>query len=441
MSAPAHAIDHASRTIRSLTTELLGAYEELSLLYSLTAQIGRLSSEENIIAAALREAMQVIRADGGWVVRWQGSTPEVTGRTEIAAAGCLPNLIGETVLTRVRERSRAHVLIHDLAIECGLRDCGGTRLLACSLSTGKPPQAYLCLTRSAPQPIFTSVDQKLLGAVSAVAAMALENVILHRSELDRRRLEHELEMARLIQRSLLPRDFGERTFVDAAGESLPCWQIGGDYYDFVPMGPDACLCVIADVSGKGPAAALKAAMVQGNVQALCRSSVEIPRLLGTMNSCFRSRAQNGSFVTVFAGVLDKCGHLRYTNGGHNPPLLVRRSGDITELTEGGPLLGFFEDAVYREGSVQLERGDLLFLYTDGVTDCENEHGETFGIARLRDWAATQAGRCPAAIKHDLIDHMRDFAGRRPQADDLTFLTVRYTGDVRYAGGSGDTTMR
>ncbi|HET8547829.1 MAG TPA: SpoIIE family protein phosphatase, partial [Bryobacteraceae bacterium] len=367
MTTPAQGLDPASRTIRSLTTELLAAYEELSLLYSLTAQVGGLTSEQDIITAALREAMQVIPADDGWVVHWHESRPRTTGRMGGGIAEWDPELIAEAVLAPIRAKARAHVLFHDLASECGVEQCGNTRLLACSLSTGKAPDAYLCLARSAGQPIFTSADQKLMGAVSAVAAMALENLSLHRSELDRRRLEHELDMARRIQRSLLPRDFGYRSFVDAAGESLPCLQIGGDYYDFVPVSDYECLCVIADVAGKGPAAALAAAMVQGNVQALCRDSVELPRLLTTMNACFRSRAQSGSFVTVFAGVLDKNGRFRYTNGGHNPPLLVRRTGEVAELAEGGPLLGFFEHAAYREGTAQLVPGDLVFLYTDGLT--------------------------------------------------------------------------
>lgn len=422
-------MEPASKKIRSLTAALLNVYEELSLLYTLTAQLGRLTAEEDIIAAALNEAMQVVPADEGLVVTWTGQGAKISNRVGTALDAADLDCIAGNFLGFMRGRSRSSVLVHDVAQECGRSAAGAVRLLASSLSTGGVPEAYLCLARLAPGPIFTSVDQKLIAAVSAVTALAIENVRLHRSELNRLRLEHELEMARSIQRSLLPRDFRCRTFLHAAGESQPCYEIGGDYYDLVPVGGDECLCVIADVSGKGPAAALKAAMVQGNVQALCRDRVEVSRLLATLNSCFRSRADAGSFVTAFVGILDRAGRFRYSNGGHNPALLVRPGGAVAELAEGGPLLGFFDAPEYREGCIQLAPGDLVLLYTDGVTDCENELGEAFGLARLIEWAAAQAARTPDAARQDLIHRMREFAGDRPRTDDLTFLALRYTGEV------------
>jgi serine phosphatase RsbU (regulator of sigma subunit) len=420
-------MDDSDRRTRSLTAALLNVYEELALLYSLTAQIGRLTTEESIVTAALTEAMQVVPARSGWVVSWRNGKPEMVAQVGDALPGADLDAIAVKVLGPLRARSRSTLLLHDIAAECG--DCGGNhRLLACAVSSGRMPESYLCLLRSAETPIFTSMDQKLISAVTSVAAIGIENVRLHRSELERVRLEHELDLARTIQRSLLPRDFSGCHFLEAAGESEPCLQIGGDYYDLASINEDQCLCIIADVSGKGPAAALKAAMVQGNVQALVRTPVDPVSFLLTLNDCFRSRTANAcNFVTAFAGVLDRSGLFRYSNGGHNPPLVVQPNGSIRELREGGPLLGFFERPQFEEASVRLSPGDLLILYTDGVTECEDEEGQFFGPERLMSWAAIHAGAAPEVLRQDLLSTIRTFAGNRPQPDDLTFLMLRYTG--------------
>jgi serine phosphatase RsbU (regulator of sigma subunit) len=421
-------MDDSQRRIRSLTAELLNVYEELALLYSLTAQIGRLTTEESIVTAALTEAIQVVPANLGWVVSWRNGRPAVVSQVGDVPAGADLKSIADKVLGPLRARSRSSLLLHDTPAE----SAGGAdhfRLLACSVSSGRTPETYLCLLRSADTPIFTSGDQKLISAVTAVAAIGIENVRLHRSEIERLRLEHELDLARTIQRSLLPHDFSGCRFLEAAGESEPCLQIGGDYYDLAPIDEAQCLCIIADVSGKGPAAALKAAMVQGNVQALCRTPIDPAAFMLTLNDCFRSRtAKACNFVTAFAGVLDRSGLFRYSNAGHNPPLLVRPNGAIRELKEGGPLLGFFAQPKFEEASVQLSPGDLLILYTDGVTECEDEDGQFFGPERLMSWAATHAAASPEVLRQDLLATIRSFAGNRPQPDDLTFLVLRYTGE-------------
>ena len=167
------------------------------------------------------------------------------------------------------------------------------------------------------------MDDKLVTAIGSLAALALDNVRLHQIESDKLRLEHELDMARAIQQSLQPRDFACRPFMEAAGDSLPCYQIGGDYFDLAPIGNQECLALISDVSGKGPAAALRAAMVQGNVKALCRGPIHVPELMSCLNDCYRSRCTDTGFVTAFAAVLSSNGLLRYSNGGHNAAILIR----------------------------------------------------------------------------------------------------------------------
>ena len=413
-------------TIESLAAELVTVYEELSVLYTLSAGLGRLTSEDEVAAVALREAVDVARADCGWFVTWESMEPRIpeSSRRGIAA-GTAERIAMAALHPRIAPAS-GNAIVHDLEREFGLsqRDAP-SRVLACAIGSGRN-RSWLCLGRRKDRDIFTSADQKLLAAVAALAGISLENVRLQRDRIEGERLAHELQMARDIQRSLLPQQFRCFPWMDAAGESIPCFEIGGDFYDVIPMNGDECLFVIADVSGKGPAAALRAATVQGNIQALCGKTMNLPVVLETINEAFRSRASDtAGFVTASLAVLKSDGHVRYVNGGHNAPMLIPSTGGVGELPEGGPLIGLLPGASFPQGVARLAPGDLLFFYTDGVTDCENERDETFGLERLRTWAVRQCGRTPDEARRDLIAELQAFSGKRRHPDDLTFLLVQY----------------
>jgi sigma-B regulation protein RsbU (phosphoserine phosphatase) len=260
-----------------------------------------------------------------------------------------------------------------------------------------------------------------------LTAVELENQRLQRSELDKQRLVTELELARTIQQSLLPRDFSGAAFLDAAGFSEACCEIGGDFFDLVPINEQVCMLVIADVSGKGPPAALQAAMVQGIVHAVSRNWLGPASLMETLNDCLRARSPAERFVTAFVATLNSKGQLCYLNGGHTLPLWIRTDGQVIELAEGGPLLGVFAKPPYPQGSAQFTAGDLLVLYTDGVTEAEDPSGNRFGTARLMDWARHQSGRSPAETKDSLMHTVGDFCGGKRRGDDRSALVVRYKG--------------
>jgi serine phosphatase RsbU (regulator of sigma subunit) len=434
--APQPNVESLRRSVQSLTIELLAVYEELELLYSLGAQVGRLADGDQIAAVTLRKAIEILEADCGWVVLLEGETPRVP-------EGCCVQIEKRTalhvyseVLESLYPRGKSQALMHSLK-ELSLfedADVPGP-FLAAFLSVGQNSLGYLCLGRRDERRSFTSADQKLSNAVANLLAVELENVRLRRSELEKCRLVNELELARNIQQSLLPRNFSCTDFLEAAGVSEPCYEIGGDLFDVISITPDLCLLVIADVSGKGPSAALQAAMVQGVVHAVSRSNPELPFLMGTLNACILARSLEGHFVTAFAATLDKFGRLQYANAGHTRPLWIRADGQAIELAEAGPLLGLFDKPHFPQGSVQLSPGDLLLLFTDGVTEAEDPQGNPFGTARLLDWAIRQAGEPPGEVKESLIGAVNRFCGGRRYADDLTVLIAQYTGNqIRNALG-------
>ena len=426
--------DPNRRSVDSLTVELLTVYEELSLLYSLAGQFSRVVDEDRIAAIALREAMQFLRADCGWVVLWNGDGSRLPAGCRIGIAADAFERMNQVVLEPVRHRRRGQVLSHAVQEDYHLDQPDvPARFLACPLASGEISQGYLCLGRKRDGRIFTSAEQKLINAVAFWSAAALENSRLQRSELEKQRLENEIELARGIQQSLLPQDFSCVDFVDARGVSRACYEIGGDYFDLLSLGLDSCLLVMADVCGKGPAAALQATRIQGIVHAVSRLAPDLPAWIRTLNDCILERGVQGSFVTGFLATVNRAGELQYINAGHNPPLWIQAGGRITALSEAGPVLGFLQNCPYPQPSIQLAPGDLLVLYTDGITDSENDRGESFGDERLLAWASAQAGRMPQQVEQSLMDTVAQFCGSVRQTDDLTLLVARYLGPV--AGNS------
>jgi len=426
--APQHNLQSLRRSVQSLTVELLAVYEELELLYSVGAQIGRLADEDRIAAVALKEAMEILSADCGWVALSDGERLWVPESCRIGIEVGTMDHINRAVLESLFHRGKKEFVSHALKEEYKLGEADvPSRFLASSLALEGKSRGYVCLGRRETGSVFLSPDQKLINAVALLMAVELENVRLQRSELEKQRLVNELELARTIQQSLLPRDFSCTHFLDAAGISEPCYEIGGDFFDLIPINTDLCMLVIADVSGKGPPAALQAAMIQGIVHAISRNSPELSSLMGTLNGCILERSVADHFATAFAATLDSTGRLRYSNGGHTRPLWIQTNGQVTELAEGGPLLGIFDKASYSQGSAQLGPGDLLLLYTDGVTEAEDPQSNPFGTTCLLDWAHGQAGQSPGAVKESLLRTVCQFAGGRRQSDDITILVVRYTG--------------
>ena len=428
--APSRTLESLQRSVQSLTIELLSVYEELALLYSVSGQIGRLTDENQIAAVALREAIEISSADCGWVALWDGDRLRVHDSCRMGIARSAIEEIHRLVLDPLFQTGKQDFVSHDLKQEYEITDVDAPScFLASALAQDGHRQGYLCLGRRETGAIFLSPDQKLIRAVALLVAVELENLRLQRSELDKQRLVNELELARTIQQSLLPRDFSRSAFLDAAGVSEPCSEIGGDFFDLIPNNAEMCTLIIGDVSGKGPPAALQAAMVQGIVNAVSRTCPAVPFLMSTLNSCLLSRPAADRFVTALAATLSHNGRLCYSNGGHPAPLWIPRDGGVVELAQRGALLGVFPAFQYSQASVQLAPGDPLVLYTDGVTEAHDRHGNDFGTARLLDWAQRQSDLPVDEIKDNLMASVRDFSDGCRQDDDRSILVVRYTGST------------
>ena len=266
---------------------------------------------------------------------------------------------------------------------------------------------------------------EMLAVFAAQAAVSIERARLTRELLDRRRLEKELAIAREIQASFLPKRAPEVPGFDLAGATQPHDEVGGDYFDFIRVSDSRLGIAIADVSGKGIPAALIMAGFRMSLLAEIRNEFTMRAVMRKVNSLLHESTERDKFVTLFYGVLDwKSRSLSFSNAGHNPPLLLRADGRVQYLLEGGVALGVLPDARYEERPLALQPGDVLLLYTDGVSEAESPTGEQFGTRRLEQCLKRVAGGTANEILKGVVDEVTAYAGERGVTDDLTLVVVK-----------------
>jgi phosphoserine phosphatase RsbU/P len=276
---------------------------------------------------------------------------------------------------------------------------------------------------------YSSEDRRLLSAVCNQAGLALDSISLAEQIAERmeaeRRATHELEIAQEVQRRLLPQQPPVLRTLECAGACLQARAVGGDYYDFLDLGDGLFGLVLADISGKGIAAAL----LMANLQAYVRSRFALARedLLGLLRSLNRylfDSSPSSRYATLFFGRYDDASRrLVYVNCGHNPPLLLRDDGTLEWLSPTGPVVGLFDEWKADVGELTLRPGDTLVLYTDGVTDARDDDGEFFGEERLQELVLQHRHEQPGALLDVMIDHVNRFSGT-VQEDDLTVVIAR-----------------
>jgi sigma-B regulation protein RsbU (phosphoserine phosphatase) len=278
---------------------------------------------------------------------------------------------------------------------------------------------------------FTEDHLKVLTTLASVAAIRVENNRLIESRLDRERLERELALASEIQQRFQPTAPPIVPGYELQGISFPCYEIGGDYYDFIERDDGRLIIALGDVSGKGTAAALLMSSLHAAVHA---QSASHDSLVGTISAVNRYLAENipsNRFVTLFYAELDpESGALSFLNAGHNPPLIVHAAGTVEQLASGGLPLGIKPDAEYREGRTQLQRGDVLCIYSDGVTEAVSPTGEEFGPTRLYEVVSRNIDASAAGIRDRIESSLTKFAQGTSAADDIPLVIVKRQAEAK-----------
>lgn len=278
---------------------------------------------------------------------------------------------------------------------------------------------------------FSEDHLKVLTTLGSVAAIRVENARLLEEHLEQESYARELQLAREIQQRFQPTSPPVVPGFELQGISFPSYEIGGDYYDFI-FCPDGRLVVaLGDVSGKGTSAALLMSSLHAAVHAQVTSCRPLTETIGAVNRYLADNTPSNRFVTLFYAELDPLtGSLSFINAGHNPPLIAHSGGTLEQLGAGGLPLGIMPDAVFREGRTQLQVGDVLVAYSDGVTETQNPKGEEFGTVRLEEVITQNLSRSAAGIRDKIEAALSTFAQGTPAVDDITLLIVKRTSEEK-----------
>ncbi len=304
-----------------------------------------------------------------------------------------------------------------------VRESGGQSIVAKAEIIGV---LYIDSSSTGAELSGTRIDA--LETLASEAAIAIHNARLYKDSQDKRKMDEQLAIAREIQQALLPKPERELNYLRASSCNIPCFEIGGDFFDYFDLSDGRFGFTIGDVAGKGMPAALLASMVQGAFSTQSFSNVPLPEVIEKVNRKLVQRGPGNRFITVFMGILDCQGNCIYVNAAHNPPLLLSRDGTMKELSEGGMVLGLFAESQYGSGSVRMQPGDHLVLFTDGVVEALNPQGEEFGQDRLNELLRKQAKSRASEIMTQTREAVLSFSALAPQHDDITLMVLDFDGE-------------
>lgn len=273
---------------------------------------------------------------------------------------------------------------------------------------------------------YSDADLEFLSSVGNLAIISLENARLFDEAIEKQKMEDELLLAKEIQAGLLPETLPKIPHFDLAALNISSKYVGGDYYDCIQIREDQYVIAIGDVSGKGAPASLLMANFQATIRALVPLGLSLSELTRRVNDRMCENTRSDRFITFFWGILDATERtFTYVSAGHNPPFLLRKSGSIERLDKGGIILGIMKTVVpYEEGLVELKKGDLLLLFTDGVSEAMSAGGEELGEEELERLAVAGSTGSAKSLLKSIVDRVQVHSKDAPQSDDITLVIVK-----------------
>ncbi len=272
---------------------------------------------------------------------------------------------------------------------------------------------------------FTEEHLNILTTLASVASIRVENARLLEERFERERMERELELAKEIQQSFQPSTPPVMDDYEFQGISFSCYEIGGDYYDFIAQHDGQTLIALGDVSGKGTAAALLMSSLHASIHAQVAAKTSLYEMVKSVNLYLAENTPSNRFITLFIAELDpNTGILNYINAGHNPPLVGRADGTVEQLASGGFPLGIMPMAEYEVGQLELQAGEALVIYSDGVSEAVNQKDEEFGMERLTEVIRKNLKASASGIRDKVESALSSFTQTTPANDDITLVIVK-----------------
>jgi sigma-B regulation protein RsbU (phosphoserine phosphatase) len=275
---------------------------------------------------------------------------------------------------------------------------------------------------------LTPAEVEFVSTLCNLATMAIDNARLFEESLAKQRLEEELKLAHEIQEKLLPKEIPKVPWCDISAFYIPTKQVGGDYFDIISLDDGACLCTaIADVSGKGFPAALLMANLQSAFRALMAAHLSLKDVVRRLNKIVYENTNADKFITFFAAIISPNNKtLTYVNAGHNYPFLIKRGGEVSRLEKGGLMLGVMNDVDYQTEEKDIEDDDVLYLFTDGISEALNSEGEEFTEARLEHVLRASSTLSSSEVLERVGNEIASFVGNSSQSDDITQICLKFS---------------
>ncbi len=422
ISATAIIKSHTIEELQQVNRRLDRKIQELNTLFELGKEFNALLEEEKLIRLLIFSILGQIGVNRYLVCLKVGADMRIVA-SRLDGPAPQSELLRSLSSIRVPVRVSDMVVKHPQNIQRVIQDLGLTVCIPMQIQ--QESKGLILLGEKLSKEPFSRADCEFLSALGNLAIISLENARLFRETIEKQKLEDELLIAREIQKGLLPGVLPPIDNADIAATNISSKQVGGDYYDVIPMPERTFVLAIGDVSGKGPPAALLMANLQATIRALVPLQLTAGELTDRVNRLMCQNTGGSRFVTFFWGFLDpRRKSLTYVNAGHNYPYLVHADGTHERLVTGGMVLGVMEEAgPYEQATVQLREGDRLVLFTDGVSEAMSKDSEEYGEDRLctviERNRSLNAGPLLEAIQLDVQKHVRGAT----QSDDITLMIL------------------
>jgi phosphoserine phosphatase RsbU/P len=423
---PDPVIAHLQAEVESLRR----AVAELTVLNDISREIGALADLDAVLRRIVERSVAALNAEEGLITLVE-DTGEDVGTTLVrslaTSADRTPFHLNEHIVgwmqlhhrplrvSRPADDPRLQFITSDDDIEA---------LLSVPLLVRAHLIGVLTVINCKDGDSFSEADQRLLSIIGIQSAQIIDNARLYEEEKRLLTMQEDLRVASEIQKRLLPDAPIPIPSYELAGRMIPAHQVGGDFFDFLPLGTSRTALCVGDVSGKGLPASLLMASALATIRAQADPERAPAKTMARVNQQIYRSVRRGNFLTLFYGELWPDEHrFRYVNAGHNRPLLLRQDGTVQELREGGVAIGMLPAADYEEGEVDFQRGDVLLIFSDGVIEAENALRQPFGDERLVE-ALREHARLPAEeLVAAVVERIRAFTGDAPPFDDITLLAL------------------
>ncbi len=405
--------------LRTVNKNLDSRINRLSSLFELSKEFGVLQEEDRIAKALLYSILGNFLTSQYAVIYYQNNQSKIIGST--IAKTALQKIFSHYTISMFQHPMEREELIQLIP---ELKDLPFEILIP--MMHQETPKGVLLLGKKGNKEPYSEDDVEFISSIGGIALISLENKRLFTEALEKQRMEEELEIAKDIQRNLLPRVTPPMGSVAIEATSISSKQIGGDYYDIIRMEEDNYVVAIGDVSGKGVPAALLMANLQAFLKSVCKRNLPIEEATGVLNDLVSENTSDGRFITFFWCYLDSSTNiLTYVNAGHNPPMLIR-DGAIQYLDKGGIIFGVMKTLMpYESETIKLQKGDVLVFFTDGVSEAKNEADEEYSEERLEALVKRNAAISAKEMVSVILDDVHRFVRGATQSDDITLVVMKY----------------